>query len=181
MRRAQTRELVARNVKLAKRVGPGDVLEISTKRGLSYAVVTHRVEGYGDLLRVFAPAYSERPTNWSFVLATEPAFSCFCPATAAVRHGFASVVARVELTSKLNAFPLFKCARGVDPVTLVATSWWLWDGVRDWRTGDVLTESERRLPERATYTPELLRRHVETCYTEDQHPNIDGVGNSNGR
>ena len=48
---------------MAKRIKPGDVIEIPTSRGLAYAQYALKKEQWGALIRILAGFFEERPTD----------------------------------------------------------------------------------------------------------------------
>ncbi|ULR42757.1 hypothetical protein [Rhizobium sp. K102] len=65
---------------MGKRIKIGDVIQILTSKGVSYAQVTHKHLRYGHLLRVFDGFYADRLDNFSEVVGSPVVFCLFsCP------------------------------------------------------------------------------------------------------
>ena len=150
------------------RLKPGDIVEIGTARGLAYAQYTHRHAMYGALLRVFGTFYSERPSSFADVTAQEPAFHCFFPLGAAVHREIVTIVGCEPLPMGAQALPLFRSGV-VDPATGRVAMWWLWDGQKEWRVGDLSSE-HRALPVRGVWNDTLLVERIEQGWTDASQP-----------
>lgn len=146
----------------------GDVIEIKTKIGLSYAQYAHKHKQYGALLRVFSDSYGSRPEGFAELVKSSPAFVCFFPLNAAVDQGIVSVVGNIDLPVEARAFPTFR-AGVVDPATRKVSVWWLWDGEKEWRVGE-LTAEQRRLPIRGVWNDTLLVERLESGWTPETDP-----------
>jgi hypothetical protein len=126
----------------------GDVVEIKTTKGLTYAHYAHKHKQYGALLRVFERFYDVRPNGFSELVNSKLAFVCFFPLSAAVDLALVSIVGNTPVPLEAQEFPTFR-AGVIDPSTRKVGVWWLWDGQKEWRIGELSTE-ERRLPIRAS-------------------------------
>lgn len=140
-----------------KRPKLGDIVEISTTKGLAYAQVTHKHPMYGVLLRVMAGLHISRPESFSALRQAEPQFSTFFPLAAACNHGLARIVVNEPISEHLREFPTFRTsAKGKDGVW---GPWWLWDGEREWKVGDLKPGMEA-LPPRGTINDTLLVERI---------------------
>jgi hypothetical protein len=148
----------------------GDVVRITAMGGASaLAQFTHRHVQYGALLRVLGPApddarladdaaaaeFAARPTQ----------FLAFFPLGAACHRGIAEIIGEAPVPREAQAFPIFRSAlplreggRG---------SWWLWDGVREWRVGG-LDPGPRGLPLRGIMNDTLLVERAQSGWRHDQ-------------
>jgi hypothetical protein len=131
----------------------GALLEIQTPEGLAYALYTHHNRLCGALIRVFEGIYSARPDSRE-ILGKQILFSTFFPLRAALDTGAVVIIANVDVPTELRPFPLFR-AGAVNPTTKRVETWWLWDGVKEWKVGQ-LTEEQKRLPIRGTWNDTLL-------------------------
>lgn len=93
-----------------KRPQIGDVIEIATSRGLTYAQFTHKHSLYGALLRVMPGFHSSRPEDLSAIILAEPQFSTFFPLATACSKGIVHVVANKAISESLRMFPTFRAS-----------------------------------------------------------------------
>jgi hypothetical protein len=146
----------------------GDIVEIKTGKGLVYAQYTHKHPRYGALLRILRKFYGVRPSDFTELARIRPAFMCFFPLGAAVNRGIVSIVGNVVVPTEAKAFPTFR--NGViDPSTGRVKVWWLWDGEKEWRVGE-LTAEQRRLPILGVWNDTLLIERIESGWTPETHP-----------
>lgn len=146
----------------------GDVAEIKTAKGLAYALYTHKHKQYGALIRVLDGLHLSRPDDLSGLNKSSVLFSCFFPLSAAVDRSIVSIVGNVGIPNSLLTFPTFR-AGAVDPKTQKAASWWLWDGEKEWRIGD-LNQEQRKLPIRGVWNDTLLVDRIESGWTPETDP-----------
>jgi hypothetical protein len=144
-----------------KRLKLGDVVEIPTNRGLAFAQYTHRHPQFGWLIRVLPGFYPARPGSLRQVVDQPARFSIFFPLAAAVNQRLLAVVANELVHEKDRPFPIF---REVMPGTKV---WWLWDGERSWRVGD-LTPEQRKMPLRSIVNHKALLDMIESGWTPER-------------
>lgn len=145
------------------------MVEIPTKKGLSYAHYTHKQERYGALLRVFGEHHASRPNNFDAIVRNRPAFMIFFPLGAAVNRGIFPLVSNVPVPLQAQHFPTFRCAGLQDPVTGKVGAWWLWDGEREWRIGE-LTAEQRSLSIRGVCNDTFLIERIEAGWTPEMDP-----------
>ena len=133
----------------------GDIIEIATPKGLAYAQYTHKHEvrpRYGALIRVAPGLFAKRPADFSWVAQVEPQFITFYPVGAACSRGMVTIVANEPLSPAAQGFPLFRSSirapEGRGP-------WWLWDGSKEWRIGE-LKHGMERLPLRGVWNHAYL-------------------------
>lgn len=140
----------------------GDVIEIPTSNGLAYALYTHRHEKppkYGALLRVFERIYPTRPDSLDTVVSDRVRFSTFFPLAAALRQGIFEVVGHLPVPAELQPFPVFR-GGNADPKTKKVKVWWLWDGERETRVGE-LTPDQRHYPLLGVWNDTMLIERIE--------------------
>jgi hypothetical protein len=145
---------------IRKRPRIGDVIEISTPKGLAYAHYTHRHDTppkFGALIRVLPGLHKVRPVTFASLVQASAQFITFFPLGAACSRGIVSIVANEPLPEHAAVFPTFRSgARGKDG--LVKT-WWLWDGKKQWRVGE-LTQKMRAFPIRGVWNDTLLVERI---------------------
>lgn len=140
------------------RIKLGDLIEISTPKGLAYAQYINRHPKYGALLRVFSALYNQRPSDFAKVVVKDVQFMCFFPLQAAVNQGIVTIVDNIPVPPEASDFPVFRDGV-IDPTTGKVGVWWLWDGEKEWRIGQ-LTPELRRLPIRGVWNDTLLIERI---------------------
>jgi hypothetical protein len=151
-----------------KRIRIGDIVEIPTAKGLSYAQFSHNHVRYGALIRVLQGFYTERPSNFSRFVGEPESFCTFFPLQAAVSRGIFNILCNCAVPDFAKLFPIFRT--GVeDPVTRKVKNWWLWDGEKEWNVGDITTE-QRKLPLRGIWNDTLLIERIESGWTPSNDP-----------
>ena len=129
---------------MAKRVKIGDIMQILTSEGISYAQVTHKNPRYGYLIMVFPGTYPKTPKDFNSVVDQRPQFSAFFPVQQAVNQGLFAIVANVAVSDRNALFPIFRSGlRGKDGK--IMGSWWLWDGETETRLDRPLTNEEKNI------------------------------------
>ena len=135
----------------------GDVVEISTPKGLAYSQYINKHRQYGALLRVFSRLHDRRPD--AIGAATDDVqFICFFPLQAAVDQGIVAVVGNTPVPKEASEFPTFR-AGVVDPATGKVAVWWFWDGEKEWRVG-TLTPEQRSMPIRGVWNDTILIERI---------------------
>jgi len=154
---------------MPKRIKVGDIIEIKTNKGLSYAQYTHKDDMMGILIHIFKEIYDERPENLDAVVKEEVQFSTFFPLGAAVNRKIFEVVGHSEISRKLQKFPLFRNAGLPGPDGVKVKDWWLWDGKKSWKVRK-LTKKQRKLPIKGACNDTMLIYRIETGYTPEKDP-----------
>lgn len=122
----------------------GDVIEINTPKGLAYAHYTHKHDAppkYGALLRVLPGLYRTRPKDFSEIVKLEAQFIVFFPLGAACNRGIVHVVANEPIPDNARLFPIFR--NGIANREGRIETWWLWDGEREWKIGQLMPGMEK--------------------------------------
>jgi len=146
----------------------GDIVEIPTEKGISYAQYTHTHKMYGALLRVLPGFFTERPDSWSKLVSSVEKFVIFFPLKAAVNQKIFSIVANHSVPDASKAFPTFR-AGVVNPETNKVGVWWLWDGEKEWRI-DNLSKAQRKLPIRGVWNDTLLIERIVSGWLPETDP-----------
>ena len=149
----------------------GDIVEIRTAKGFAYAHYTHKHKQYGALLRVFDSIYDARPSNYTDLVRQRPAFSCFFPLSAAVNKKIVSIIGNSAVPHEAQVFPTFR-GGVVNPSTHKVEVWWLWDGEREWRIGN-LTDEQRLLPIAELWSWDLLIERLGSGWLPEEHDLYD--------
>ncbi|PDT18607.1 hypothetical protein CO670_00480 [Rhizobium sp. J15] len=150
-----------------KRTKIGDVVQILTSKGVSYAQVTHKHVRYGHLLRVFDGFYADSLDNFSEVVASPVLFSTFFPVQKAVDEGLVANVGNSSVTDANSVFPIFRTSardrggrRG---------PWWLWNGETEMMLSRGLSDQEKRYPVHGIISAPLLVERIEKGYRAETH------------
>jgi len=151
---------------MAKRIKIGDVMQILTSKGVSYAQVTHKHREYGHLLRILPGTYEKEPKDFAEVVDQEPQFSAFFPVQSAVNKGFFAIVANAPVAKRNSEFPIFRGTNNLGNGD--KTIWWFWDGKNEWKIERPLVEEEKRYPQRGIVSAPLLIQRVEEGYRVDR-------------
>jgi hypothetical protein len=152
---------------MARRVKIGDLFELSTGLGLAYAQCTHRHPEFGHLVRVLPGFFEQRPETFSQLAEKRAKFVTFFPLQAAVSKQVVIVVAHEAIPEDAQVFPVFR-AGSPGPGGRVET-WWLWDGEREWRIGE-LTDEQRHLPIRGIWNDTLLIERIVSGWLPETDP-----------
>ena len=160
--------LVIQDYDMAKKIQIGDIIEIPTSRGFSYAQLSHKHTRYGTLIRVLPGFSKSRPNDFAEWVGRTEVFVTFFPVQAAVNQRIFEVVDNRAVPDSAQSFPLFRT--GVeDPVTRKVKVWWLWDGEKEWKVGDITTD-QRKLPLRGIWNDTLLIERIEGDWTPSNDP-----------
>ncbi|GAA3102553.1 hypothetical protein GCM10010520_54600 [Rhizobium viscosum] len=152
---------------MAKRIKIGDVIQILTSKGVSYAQVTHKHLRYGHLLRVFDGFYADRLDNFSKVVASPVLFSAFFPVQKAVDEGLVANVGNSSVTDANSVFPIFRTsARDRDRRR---GPWWLWNGETEVMLSRDLSDQEKKYPVHGIISAPLLVERIEMGYRAETH------------
>ena len=152
---------------MAKRVKMGDVVQILTSRGIAYAQMTHKHQGYGPLLAVFEGIHDQPPADFADLVAADPQFRAFFPLQPAVNQGLLSIVANLPVAASNSVFPLFRscvCDREGK-----RGPWWIWDGQTETMLTRALTDEEKRFSLRGIISAPLLVERIENNYRPQTH------------
>lgn len=144
-----------------KRPKIGDVVEIKTPAGLAYFQYTHKHDKpphMGALIRILRGLYKERPQDFVGLVKQAARYCVFFPLSAASHREIVEIVANEDVPEEAQKFPLFRAAGMIDREGCVL-DWWLWDGEREWRIGQ-LTEEQKKLSIRGIWNDTLLIERI---------------------
>jgi len=153
---------------MARRCKIGDVIEIPTRIGLAYAQYSCRHSNYGYLLRVLQTTYQSRPDHLADMVREKEKFVAFFPLQAAINREIFHVIANFPVPSEASGCPIFRTGMP-DPQTRKVEIWWLWDGEKSWKVGE-LTSAQRKLPLRGIWNDTLLIERIETGWLPENDP-----------
>jgi hypothetical protein len=143
------------------RIKIGDIVEIPLTAGFGYAIVSHKHDKYGHLLRVFEGTWEYPLDRLEELLDRGEQFMCFFPLGAAVRRKIVSIAGNLPVPESMTAFPIFRS--GLVNTNRKVDNWFLWDGEKSWRIGDLKPE-QRKLPVRGIWNDTLLVDRIESGY-----------------
>ncbi|OHA83396.1 MAG: hypothetical protein A2937_03680 [Candidatus Yonathbacteria bacterium RIFCSPLOWO2_01_FULL_47_33b] len=138
----------------------GDIVQIRTSKGFAYAQYIHKHPQYGALIRVLPNIYDAPVHDYLQIAEESERFVVFFPLSAAVNKQIVSIVGNAPVPDFAKKFPTFR-AGVADPATGKVTTWWLWDGEKEWRVGD-LTPEQRKMPIRGIWNDTLLIERIES-------------------
>jgi len=144
----------------------GDVIEIPTPNGFSYAQFTHyhsQPPRYGALIRVLDGFYRNRPKDVSELVNRPTKFVTFFPLQAAINKTIVSVIGNERIPTTNQMFPLFRAGM-VNPQTGTVENWWLWDGDKEWEVGQ-LNDEQTYLPIREVINDTRLIERIISGWT----------------
>lgn len=149
----------------------GDVLEIATPKGFAYAQYTHKHQLMGDLIRVLPGIFHDRPDDIDALLEEEPQFVTFVPLASFMKRKTCSTVANRPIPASQQEFPLFR--NGLpNPSTQKVENWWLWDGVQEWKVGQ-LSKEQRKLPIMEVWNDTLLIERIVAKWRPENDPSLN--------
>jgi hypothetical protein len=142
----------------SERIRPrfGDIIGVSTPKGLAYAQYTHRHTDpprFGPLLRVIPGLFASRPDDFGNLVQQRPAFMTFFPLGAAANRRMVRIVASSPIPEHAKRFPIFR-GRNRE-----GAPWYLWDGKREWRVAE-LTPEQLTYPVRSGVVNHAMLVHL---------------------
>lgn len=127
---------------MGKRATIGDVFEINTERGLSYAQLSHKHKLYGYLLRILPGFYATRPMDIRTLVQEKDNLQLFAHVPRLVSSGILLNIGNTEVPEFAGQLPLFRFRQeGFGP-----SDWFLWNGEDYHRLGRELPEQYRNHP-----------------------------------
>ncbi|HSP81465.1 MAG TPA: ribonuclease E inhibitor RraB [Myxococcaceae bacterium] len=153
-----------------KRARLGDLLEVSTPRGLAYVQYVGKHPKYGTAIRVLPGFFEVRPRDWSSLVAREGYFT-FYPVSVAISEGAVEIVAnqaiatRYELPSRFRR-PGWRTKEGK------VTTWLICEGARESLRTE-LSEEERHLFIASIWNHEFLVERLVEEWHPTQEPAVE--------
>lgn len=139
------------------------MLELGTRKGLSYIQITHLTHEEGPLIAVMPGVFSSRPLDMDWVSRASPKFRVLFPVSHAVRRKVITFIGNYKMSPESAKFPVLRRAGFVDREG-AERNWWLWDGTREWPVAS-LSPEERRLSPREIWNDTLLAERIESDWS----------------
>lgn len=148
-------------------VSVGDVVEVSTPKGLAYAQCSQDHPRYGHLVRILPGFYKKRPLDLQRLIDQKESLLVFFQSHAAVRIGLFRIVARCPVPDSIKRLRVFRTGFQ-DQFTKVVKQWWLWDGQGEHRLDPLSNSQAVPIPE--VWLPGLLIEDIESGWIPDEDP-----------
>ncbi len=147
-----------------KRVKIGDIIEIPTSKGFSYAQYTHQHNRMGGLIRILMGFFKEPPhlKTLEHIVKQPHRFSTFFPTKAAISKGIFKIVGNFHIPKFAKEFPIFKNTASLPNDNIENINWWLWDGKKEWKVGLLSENDQKKYPEKIIYNDTGLVCAIET-------------------
>lgn len=129
---------------MSTKIQIGDLFEIKSSLGLSYCQYTHSHPTHADVLRIFKTKYDSRPADVSSIVNDEIEFTVLCAVKAAHKANMLPKVGNTPVKENLREFPKFRSA--ANGRNLELGLWWIWDGVKEVKIGDDLSDEQKEFP-----------------------------------
>lgn len=152
--------------KRRKRARIGDVMEVSTPRGLAYIHYTCLKEEpwYLETIRVLPGFFTERPMDFTELVNDPKAFFVFFPARAAVSQGLAEIVAHHPMPPE-QSFPAAYRREGASNREGRVLAWFICEGTKETMVRE-LTPEQLYLPVASIF----LHDSLVSALTEEWRP-----------
>jgi Regulator of ribonuclease activity B len=151
--------------KRRKRARLGDVLEVSTPRGLAYIHYTYFTdEPYREVIRILPGFFTTRPADFSDLVNDPKAFFVFYPARVAVSQGVVEIVAHHPVRPE-QAFPAAYRREGASNREGRVLAWFICEGTKETMVRE-LTEEQLYLPVASIF----LHDSLVSALTEEWRP-----------
>jgi hypothetical protein len=147
-----------------KRARLGDILEVSTPRGLAYVHYTARDPEYGDAIRVLPGFFTTRPSDFTALASSPDAYFTFYPAAGAV---LVEVVAHQPVPPGQGLPTVYRRA-GARSREGRVLAWLICEGSKETLVRE-LSEEQRYLPIASIWNHEALVHSL----TENWRPEQD--------
>jgi hypothetical protein len=149
---------------MAKEVKLGDIFQVLTSQGVTYAQVIHKHPEFGFLICVSPGFHNKQPKDFSVVVDVEPQLPAFFVVQGAVNQGLLSVVANFPVPERLQVFPPFRSRNGGPGGSI-----WLWNGSEALRLESEISSEELKHSTRGIISAPLLVGRSEKNYRAETH------------
>jgi hypothetical protein len=154
--------------KRRKRARLGDVLEVSTPRGLAYIHYTYfTYRPYREVIRVLPGFFTTRPEDFTDLVNHPKAYFAFYPARVAVSQGAVEIVAHHPVPPE-RAFPAVYRRAGASNREGRVLAWIICEGEKETLVRE-LSEEQRYLPLASIF----LHDSLVSALTEEWRPEHD--------
>jgi hypothetical protein len=145
----------------------GDILEVSTPRGLAYVQYAGKHPEYGDAIRVLPGFFKARPREWSTIV-TQEGYFAFYPAMAAVSQGLVLIAANHPIPRGHELPSIFRRRGARTPDGKVLT-WIIFDGENE-TLKTTLSPEEKRLSIASIWNHAFLVERLVGEWRPDKEP-----------
>jgi hypothetical protein len=146
----------------------GDVFQIKTSIGEAYFQYTKKNPTMGSLIRVLPGTYSAEEVNLKELVDVKTNFWIFFPVGAALKRGIIKKAGHFPIPEHSLEAPTFR-AGVTDPLTKRVETWWFWDGMKEWKVGEINVE-QRKFPIRGSWNDTLLIQRIEEGWLPEKDP-----------
>lgn len=150
-----------------RRAKVGDVIEVSTPKGLAYLQYAARHPDYGDVIRVLPGLFQTRPASFEELL-LEKGYFTFYPLRVAVSRGLVAVIANMPIPAGSEGPGRLRRAGAISNDGRVLT--WIITGENGDYLRERLTPEEKRLSIAEIWNHEMLTHQLAAKW----HPEQEG-------
>lgn len=144
----------------------GDIIEITTPKGLAYLQYTAKDALYGDLVRILPGLFQTRPSSFEKLVGGKELYFTFYPVTAPILREVLTIVSNEEIPRWAQGIPIMRKAGGRTNQGKVR-NWWIVEGDQSFKV-DTLTPEQENLSVMGIWThPLLVHRLVEGWLPKD--------------
>ncbi|RQO73159.1 hypothetical protein DBR44_09595 [Aquitalea sp. FJL05] len=136
----------------------GDTFSIVTATGVGYFQYVKKMPPLGSLIRVIPKIYAKSDIFSADFLEVNTNFFVFFPVADSLKKGLIEKIGNFPIPQHAKT-PIFRTGI-VNPATKKVDVWWLWDGIREWKIGE-LSDEQRRLPIRGVWNDTLLKERID--------------------
>ena len=153
---------------MGKGVSIGDVFQVLTSEGVCYGQILHKHPKWKFVVGVFYDFPDQAPADFADYVNRVPDYITPFLINIAVSRGYFSVVGNVPIAPCNARFPTFKASN--NPGRGDATIWFFWDGEREWRGSEPLSDTEKlypygpSLPSAPLLVQRIQERHCASTY-----------------
>ena len=149
-------------------IKPGDVFSIEVRGGKAYFQFINKNKTMSSLIRVLPGIHEQSSGDISDIAIQPTRFWTFFPVAESLKDSVIQKEGNYPIPVHAQKMPLFRTGV-VNPETKRVETWWLWDGEKSWKAGN-LTDDQRRLPIRGNWNDTLLKERIEQGWLPELDP-----------